>query len=300
MEQIKKEYHKKNILITGGGGYLGSKLAKKLIDTKAKIILADIKFNDISNKLNKDKSNVNQITVDLTNNENIKSQFENIIPDYIFHFAASLKRERNFNEYDKLYEANVKMTLNLLNYFQNINYQNFIFSSSSEVYGSGNTAPFTENQVPNPASPYSLTKLMAENLISVFSNINHKPYTILRLFNFYGNDMPEHFFLSQLIGSLNRNEEFAMTKGEQIRDYTDIDILVENIMRISCKQKAINETINICSAKGMSIKDIALIIAKKQNKEHLLKIGTLPYRQNEVWNMLGSNELMNVILNKNE
>ena len=290
MESNLAFFKDKKILITGGGGYLGSKIAEYLVNCGAKIILADIAFNTVSTNLIVTKHNIKKISVDITKKKEIAMVCSEVYPDYIYHFAALLNRERDFSHYDKLYEVNVKGTINLLEGLQNTNYKGFFFSSTSEVYGNHNPAPFHENQIPLPASPYSLTKLMAEKLIATFSENYHKPYTILRIFNFFGPDMSEKFFLNQLIATLNRGEYFEMTQGDQIRDFLPIEQLITYILAISKSDKSNGETINICSGKATILKEIALELAGKLNKTHLLKLGAISYRENEIWKMIGMNK----------
>jgi len=288
-----------NILITGGGGYLGSKLAEKLVHYNSNIFLLDMKFNAISKKLDHQYDNLHLYECDITNYEQLSKICNDINPLIIYHFAALLERNRDFSIFKRLYKVNVEGTLNLLESLSNINYTKFLYASSSEVYGTTNKIPFSEDQIPLAASPYSLTKLMAEELIKTYSNIKKKPYTIMRLFNFYGDDMPENFFYSQLINALKRNEEFNMTGGEQIRDFLPIEQVLEYIIKISDTNKSDQILVNVCSGTGIKLKDFAREIAKKMNKEHLLKIGALKYRENEVWNMVGNNNLLSDIINKN-
>jgi len=288
-----------DIFITGGGGYLGSKLAEKLVHYNSNIFLLDIKFNTISKKLDHQYNNLHLYECDITNYEQLSKICNDINPFIIYHFAALLERNRDFSIFKRLYKVNVEGTLNLLESLSNINYTKFIYASSSEVYGTTNKIPFSEDQIPFAASPYSLTKLMAEELIKTYSNIKNKPYTIMRLFNFYGDDMPENFFYSQLINALKRNEEFNMTGGEQIRDFLPIEQVLEYIIKISDTNKSDQILVNVCSGTGIKLKDFAREIAKKMNKEHLLKIGALKYRENEVWNMVGNNNLLSDIINKN-
>ncbi len=99
--------------------------------------------------------------------------------------------------------------------------------------------------------------------------------------------MPEKFFTSQLESNLKRNRPFLMTKGEQIRDYLQIDDLLSKIIMVARSSRFHKTTVNICSGKGRSIKSIAMNIAKKYNKIELLKIGALPYRQNEIMKVIG-------------
>lgn len=296
MESAIKFFDNKRIIITGGGGYLGSKLAEKLVSSNAFIYLFDIKFNAISIALSKKNLNVKIIIVDITQEENIKGAILETNPDYVFHFAALLTRDRNFSVYPTLYDVNVKGTLNILEALRNILYKGLYFASSSEVYGSKNPVPYHEEQIPKPASPYSLSKLMAEQLIKTYSEIHQKPFTILRIFNFYGAGMPESFFLGELIAKLKSNRHFEMTGGEQIRDFIFIDDLIDMIIEISLSLKSDKETINICNGEGIKLNKIAPEIMKQMGKTNLLKIGALPYRPNEVWEMVGSREKLNKII----
>jgi len=285
------------ILITGGGGYLGSKLAERLSEEDHELYLLDLSFNDLSQKISASHSSVNLVHCDLTQDTQVEKTLREIEPSVVFHFAALLTRERDFKNYERLYEVNVQGSLNLLRAMSKTEKpQRIVYSSSSEIYGSKNSSPFHENQVPDPASPYSLTKLMAENLIKTYCSINRLQYTIFRLFNFYGDGMPENFFISQLKHALDHNELFHMTNGEQVRDFLEINDLLALMLRAYQSEKSIGETINICSGTGVRLVDLATTETEKQGKAHLLKIGSLPYRENEVWEMVGSNDKIQSIL----
>ena len=282
-------FENRRILITGGGGYLGSKLAEVLTTTTSEIYLLDVSFNEIAARVISESPKVTKVCCDLTNKPEIEDALSNFYPDFIFHFAALLKRDRDFSHHKQLYNVNVVGTLNLLEVLSSLPYTGFYYASSSEVYGNRTQTPFREDQFPFPASPYSLTKLMAEHLIATYSQIYDKPYTILRLFNFYGPDMPPTFFLSQLEDSLKKNIPFEMTGGEQKRDYIHINELIELMLKVASESKSNKEIINICSGQATSIKELALKIANEHHKLNLLRIGALPYRANEIWEMVGDN-----------
>jgi len=284
-------------LITGGGGYLGSKLAEVLTISKVKIYLLDIKFNALAEKLNTEFDHLIKVYCDIANKYEIEEAVTYLKPDLIFHFAALLNRKRDFSDYEQLYKVNVEGTLNLLEVLRRVHYAGFYYASSSEVYGNKNPSPFREDQIPSPASPYSLTKLMAELLISTHSQINSKPFTILRLFNFYGPNMPPSFFLSQLENSLNNNIPFEMTIGDQKRDFSHIDDMIALILNVVKNPESNLQIINICSGKATSIKDLAIQTATQYAKLNLLRIGALPYRENEIWEMVGDNNKMQQLIN---
>jgi len=282
-------FDNRRILITGGGGYLGSKLAEVLTTTTSEIYLLDVSFNEIAARLISESPKVTKVCCDLTIKPEIEDALSNFYPDLIFHFAALLGRDRDFSHYEQLYKVNVAGTLNLLEVISSLPYTGFYYASSSEVYGNRNQSPFREDQFPFPASPYSLTKLMAEHLIATYSQIDEKPYTILRLFNFYGPDMPPTFFLSQLEDSLKKNIPFEMTGGEQKRDFIHINELIELMLKVVSKSESNHEIVNICSGEATSIKELAIKIASQHDKLHLLRIGAFPYRANEIWEMVGDN-----------
>lgn len=291
MEPNLKYFSNKRILITGGGGYLGSKLAEVLATSGAMIYLLDIRFNNIAEQIAFQQDSVVKLHCNLSDRDSVQVAVNKSQPNIIFHFGALLQRDRDFSLYKKLYQVNVEGTLNLLESLQSVDYSGFFFSSTGEVYGTMNKSPFKESMVPFPASPYSLTKFMAENLITTYSSVNKKPYTIFRIFNFYGPKMPQSFFVSQLEDSLKRNIPFEMTKGEQKRDYLSVDELIRLITLAAQTPKCKNKLLNLSSGQGVYISDLAKEIATKHNKMELLRIGSLPYRDNEIWEMVGDNNL---------
>lgn len=279
----------KTILVTGGSGYLGQKFIEKLLEMEAMVHCIDIIDNF-------KRKNVSYHKVDLLNIEDLNDIVKKINPTIIYHLAASLNRTRDFSEANTLLAINLTGTVNLLNAIRECAYNNFVFVSTSEVYG-GNTikAPFKEEDNFIPASPYSLSKYCAEMSLKTYSKIYSKNFTILRLFNFYGSNMPKNFFLPQLTNKLKRNEDFDMTNGEQIRDFLHIEDVIE-AMILSTSIKAYNETFNVCSGKGESIKEIAIKIRKHLNSKSKINFGALPYQGNEIWDMRGNNDKIKNLL----
>jgi len=286
----KTDISNKKILVTGGSGYLGSKLCKKLSDLEAEVYNLDIKEN-------KSNENIKWLNINLAENDKLKKCLESIKPDLVYHLAANINRTRDFQKANEILAINQTGTINLLNALKNVDYKNFIFTSTSEVYGGKEVIPpFKEEMNFTAASPYSLSKVCAEHCIKTFSEINKKNYTILRLFNFYGNDMPSNFFLPQLIEKLSKNGNFKMTKGEQKRDFLHVDDIIQALL-LSTKKKAFNNTFNVCSGKSMSMKDIAIMLKKQLNSKSQIKLGAIPYRDNEIWNMTGNNNKIIEYLN---
>jgi len=289
MDPKQQELMKKRVLITGGGGYLGSKLAERIAPSGAECFLLDRSHNATATGLASRFPNLHLVAADLTDPEGLRNGCQGIIPDRVFHFAASIDRTRDFSTFGKISDINVNGTLNLLEALADVAYESFCFAGSSEVYGTRNPLPFTEDQLPLPVSPYSLTKVMAEELIRTWSGIHRKPFTIFRIFLFMGPGMPPTTFLAQLYDAFVKKEEFRMTPGEQKRDYLLLEDLLHCIDTLSGIPEAAGETINLCSGTSFSMKDIAATVCEITG--NALKVShSLPYRENEIWNLRGSND----------
>ncbi|MGB5982577.1 MAG: NAD(P)-dependent oxidoreductase [Nonlabens sp.] len=270
----------KKIVVTGGSGFLGCVLTNRLNAMGAEVYSFDVAKNT--------KNRGVQITVDITDVNKLQKEVNTIKPNFIFHLAAKLDRDRDFNKLREISEVNFNGTVNILNALKDLDFINFIFASTSEVYGVGSKKASAETDQVIAASPYSLSKLNAENAIKTFSRIYNKNYTILRLFNFYGNNMPSGFFISDLVEKLKKNEEFDMTHGEQKRDFLPLESVVEALI-LGTREEAQNKTYNVCSGKGLKIKDIALKYKDQLDSKSVINFGAIPYRENEIWEMIGDN-----------
>ncbi len=267
----------KKVLVTGGNGYLGRHLAAALEAGGAEVYIMDREPGGAQR----------EYIVDITDAGAVQSAVAEIKPVLVYHLAAMLDRRRDFSGYEQIYRVNVQGTLNLLRALRDVDYENFIFTSTSEVYGD-NSAPFTEKQVPDPASPYSLTKLFAENLIRTFGKTYGKKFTLLRLFNFFGKAMPSGFFIPQMIEALKSGKPFEMTGGEQKRDFLYLEDVIRGLI-LTGENPARNELYNLCSGHAVSLKELVLTVKEQLQSPSEIHFGALPYRENEVWNMWGDN-----------
>ena len=266
----------KRVLVTGGNGYLGAHLVAALKDEGAVVSIID----RIST------GSTDEYIVDITKELEVNAAIDKIEPQIIYHLAATLHRDRNFEHHDTVMKINYTGTINLLRALEHIPYENFIFTSSSEIYGS-NQAPFNENQLPAPASPYSMSKVFGEIAIKTFSELHKKDYTILRLFNFFGKNMPANFFIPQLVHSLQHDTVFNMTEGEQARDFLYIDDVIQAMILAATNEGARNNTLNVCSSQSITLKELVIAFQQRMKSSCRIDAGALQYRENEVWNMVG-------------
>ena len=272
------------VLVTGGVGYLGRNLISQLIQYGC----TDVHSIDLEST-EEENPNITFHQINLLDASSLSDVVKKINPTLVYHLAANLNRSRDFSHVKAIMDVNLNGTINLLTALEGIDYDNFVFISTSEVYGGRNIAPpFKEVDDFIPASPYSLSKYCAEMTVKTFSEIIGKEYTVLRVFNFLGLDMPTNFFPSQLKDKLNRNEDFPMTMGEQVRDYLYLSDVIEALLLAGVTEKT-NQVYNVCSGQGVSIRELAEKAKTILGSTSNIQFGAIPYRNNEVWNMVGDN-----------
>jgi nucleoside-diphosphate-sugar epimerase len=286
----------KNILITGGTGFIGSNLIRKLIELDFNISvigldnLKNSKIADLNDKIIFYQS-------DLSNKYNLGEILKKSNPAIIIHLASLINLERDNLLVEKLMK-NFEITLNIYNGALNLkDLKGIINLGSAEEYG-GNIPPFRESQKETPTSPYSLSKTCINYLSSYFYRIHNLPIVTLRPFVVYGEYQTNHQLIPQIISKCLRNEPIETTLGNQTRDFIYVQDLVNAILKIiQNPHKALwGETINICSGEEVKIRDIILKIKQETNSNSEIKFGAIDYRNGESMNFFGSNEKAKLLL----
>jgi UDP-glucose 4-epimerase len=259
----------KNIIVTGGAGFIGSNLTKQLSDTNHVIIIDDLSTGHIKNIQNLITSKkIEFINGTITNLELLQKTFKNV--DYIFHEAAIPSVPRSIKDPLKTNAVNASGTLNILIAARDNHVKKVIYASSSSVYGDTPTLPKKEDMTPSPLSPYAVSKLSAEYYCDIFTRLYDLPTVSLRYFNVYGpwQDPTSEYaaVIPKFITSiLNDKSPILYGDGEQTRDFTFIDdVVTANILAAESNSTGI---FNVAGGKRISINDLALLIIKTCGKE---------------------------------
>ena len=173
----------KNILITGGLGFIGSHLTNKLIKNNNITIIDNLSTGKIDNLENINHENLTLIKKDL-NSIDLNATLANI--DYVFHLAAMSSVPLSIKQPISCNMENVTSTINLLNACVHNNVKKIIFSSSSAVYGKNTNIPLKETELPMPTSPYASSKASCELYLQSFHESYGLNYIVLRYFNTFG------------------------------------------------------------------------------------------------------------------
>lgn len=229
------------ILITGGAGFIGSNLAQKLFRRGDDIVIVD-NFNDYYDpKLKRDRvkhvlgdCKFKLYKADIRDTKKMEQIFKKEKFDKVVHLAA-MAGVRNSLRDPRLYaDVNVMGTLGLLELSKNYAIKNFIYASSSSVYGNNTKLPFAEtDNVDTPISPYAATKKCTELLAHVYSHIYGLNTTGLRFFTVYGPwgrpDMALFKFTESILAGKTID---VYNHGNMSRNFTYVDDIVSGIMTV--------------------------------------------------------------------
>ncbi|KAA3649501.1 MAG: NAD-dependent epimerase/dehydratase family protein [Bacteroidetes bacterium] len=284
---------KRNILITGGAGFIGSSLAHKLAeDTRNSITIVDNLLTGDIRRIPQ-LENVKFIKGDVNDNQVISSIFYGNKFDYVFHYAAVVGVKRTI-ENPIMVLDDLKGMRNVLDLCKNTSVKRVFFSSSSEVYGEPVELPQHEYTTPlNSRLPYAIVKNVGEAFLKSYKQEYDLNYTIFRFFNTYGPLQSKDFVVSRFISAALKGEDITIYgDGSQTRTFCFVDDNIQACVNAFMEDKIINDVVNIGSDKVYTVLELAQEIVKVSNSKskiiHLppLEEGDMSRRQPDTRKML--------------
>jgi UDP-glucose 4-epimerase len=251
----------KNVLVTGGAGFVGSNLVRRLSEEGALVtVLDDLFTGDLS--LIEGISRMTFVRGSVSDFDVIEDLVAKA--DIVFNLAArniivSTKRPRED------FWVNAGGMLNILIAAKKYGIERIVYTSSASVYGNARYLPINEDDRIQILNPYAASKLSAENYCMAFFESYDVPVTILRYSNVYGiNQSPYNPYcgvISKFFTSALNNEPLQIHgDGEQTRDFTFVDDVVEATMLAALSPKVVGESLNVGTGKETSVKHLANII----------------------------------------
>ncbi|MEK6914071.1 MAG: GDP-mannose 4,6-dehydratase [Nanoarchaeota archaeon] len=280
----------KKIFITGGAGFLGSNLARRLID-KNEVSLF-VKPNTDLWRIEDIKShkNIKIIEGNLLDYELIKDSILNI--DYLYHFAWQTDLKKSMENPSDDLKNDILGLVNILEICKKYNPKiKIIFASTVTVIGSTKNIPCNEDERENPLSSYDINKLMAEKYIKMYHEKYGIKSCILRLSNVFGEyqkiDNPNRGILNFMIGKALRNEDLTIYgKGDFIRDYSYVQNYIDAFILAAESEKTNGEIFVLGSGEGKTflevVEKIKKIVENLTNKKLVIKYLPFPKGYDEI------------------
>jgi len=290
---------KTRILVTGGSGFIGSHLVKKLlydgyevaITTKYDSIYENIRLFNIWKK-------VKVIECDLRYSNSI-SKINDFNPKIIFHLAAYNDVKGSFSNYHEALDSNIIATANLLENLKK--YEQFIYISSSEVYGhQKKNIVFSEILTPHPISPYSIGKYSGELYAQMQMRHMKKPIKILRPFNVFGEGQSNKAVIPELIEKFLNDEKVRITKGSQTREFNYVINTINFFIRAIKSDLFFNNIVNISEGKEITILSLANKIKELTKSASEIISSGIPERKTEIYRMKASTKKMKLFFRKHK
>jgi len=301
----------KNILVTGGAGYIGSHVVNLLIDKGYRVTVIDNLVTGTFNLINK---NADFYNTDIADETKVNDILQNKEFDIVMHFAGLIRVDESVKEPEKYNEYNyVKAKLFLDNCIKN-NLKKIIFSSTASVYGNPRNLKVSESDKLNPLNPYAETKLNFENYIKNQSKTNNIKYIILRYFNVAGADenlrsgmiskysthlikIASEVAVGKKSELIINGDDYDTPDGTPVRDYIHVSDLAD-IHLVSAEYLFKNNQSDIFNCgygKGFSVKEVIETYNKFLEKKIKYKIG--PKRPGDSKLVVANPDKFNKIMN---
>ncbi|MBL0912370.1 MAG: NAD-dependent epimerase/dehydratase family protein [Bacteroidia bacterium] len=253
----------RNILVTGGAGFIGSSMAEKLSkDPLNNIVITDNLLTGSLRKVPK-SDNVTFLKANVNRFDEISDIFYTKGFDYVFHYAAMVGVQRTLSNPVSVLD-DIHGLENILRLSKNTGVKHVYYASSSEVYGEPVEFPQNEQTTPlNSRLPYAIVKNVGEAYLRSYQQEYGLNYTIFRFFNTYGPKQSRDFVISKFIGLALKNEDITIYgDGSQTRTFCFVEDNVEACYNAFHKHMYINDVVNIGSNRETSILELAQIIIR--------------------------------------
>ena len=270
----------KEILVTGGCGFIGSEIVKQLSLLGANVTIID-NLSSGKEKYIQGFSNVKLITADLLDDHAIKSVVKD--KEYVINNAALPFIPDSYYMPKKFFDVNVNATISLaLAVIKEKKAKRFVHISSSEIYGTARYTPMDENHQTTPQSTYAVSKLAGERVVFTMHKEHNLPAVIIRPFNSFGPNITQPYIIPEIIRQMEKNDVIKLGNLNAKRDLTYVTDTARGIILSLVKEGVIGEVINIGSQRSFSIRELVSLISEIMDKKVSIEIDPSRFRPYDV------------------
>ena len=257
------------VLVTGGGGFIGSNLVRALLERGDEVRVLD-NFST-GNRDNLDGLDVEVVEGELRSYERVHNAVRGV--ELVFHLGALGSVPRSVQDPLTSTAVNIEGTLNVLLAARDENVRRVVYSSSSSVYGTRRELPVTEDQATDPISPYGVAKLAAERFCVSFSRVYEQfESVVVRYFNVFGPRQSPHSQYAAMVplfitAIAEDRPVLVYGDGEQRRDFTYVDNVVEATLLAGDVPAANGRIFNVAASAPASVNEVAALIGRILGRE---------------------------------
>lgn len=269
MEIIMHQY--KKILVTGADGFIGSHLTEELV-RRGENVKAFVQYNSFNSwgwldeSPEEMKNNIEVFAGDIRDPHGVRTAMQDC--DCVLHLAALIAIPYSYHSPDTYIDTNVKGTLNIVQAARELNVKKVVQTSTSEVYGTAQFVPINEDHPLQGQSPYSASKIGADQIAMSFYHAFNTPVAIIRPFNTYGPRQSSRAVIPTIITQIaNGKRKIKLGALSPTRDFNYVKDTVQGFIAIVNSKKSVGEVINIGSNYEISIGDTVRLIAELMNVE---------------------------------
>lgn len=256
----------KKVLVTGADGFIGSHLTETLVrkgyDVKAFVMYNS--FNSwgwLDHSPKEIRNSIDVFAGDIRDPYGVKEAMKGC--DVVLHLAALIAIPYSYHSPDTYVDTNIKGTLNIVQAGRELGIEKIVHTSTSEVYGTAQFVPITEEHPLQGQSPYSASKIGADQIAMSFYNSFNTPVAIIRPFNTYGPRQSARAVIPTIITQIaNGQREIKLGSVTPTRDFNYVKDTVSGFIAVANSEKSVGQVINIGSNYEISIGDTVQLIAE--------------------------------------
>jgi len=270
----------KSILVTGGAGFIGSHLVDHLLATNIEKVTVVDDFNDFyAPELKRKNIDAQQqdaryrlFEVDIRNRQALEKVFAQSDFDCIVHLAARAGVRPSLTDPLLYSETNIDGTVNLLEFARRANIKQFVFGSSSSVYGINAKVPFTEqDEIRQPISPYAATKAAGELLCHTYSHLYDMRCVCLRFFTVYGPRQRPDLAIHKFAKLINEGKAIPVFgDGSTRRDYTYIDDIISGVLGAINYSGSNYEVFNLGESRTVELRELISLLEQQLDRNAII------------------------------
>lgn len=272
------------VLLTGANGFTGKYVRAELEAAGYTVIGAMVGASRGSH----------EVTLDITSLDNCRRVMATVQPDYLIHLAAISFVQHA--DAEAFYRVNVIGTLNLLQAMADarLSPRRILVASSANVYGNATAGMISESQPPQPVNHYAASKLAMEYMVKTWSD--RLPIVITRPFNYTGIGQEPHFLVPKIVSHfVQRAPMIELGNLDVERDFSDVR-RVANAYRGLLEQDCAGETVNVCSGRPYSLRNILDMMQEIAGYHIEVRVNPAFVRQSEVKTLIGSPDKLRALV----